>query len=440
MIITALLLPGLLLPTESLHSVEELAVLQKNNPLLYQLSSTFNPPAMAGSWTFIFLNIVLLTSTVLCSIERIRNRRFTDPQAREPKYSRHKRVLELAGTREDFAEKARLLLRRSRWRPTVAERTGRTIVAGRKGDFGFWGSIVFHLGFLVLLFGIIISARTRLNANILITEGQTVSLLNEGFTTVVKAPERVELPEFEIRLDKVISTYEASRFPTNYSSRLTFLYPRGERAATAGVNLAANYDDLTFLMENYGYAPKFIVHDDRGRELLNGFVNLKGREPNSMDEITAKDGLKIETRFFPDYYEPKPRQAGNRSLEAKNPVFLIKAVQGEKTIFNGPVALGASVRMQKYDLLFPEIRKWAYLKVTRDKGAPFIFFGLVVAVAGLVIRFAVHEKTVHVVVSDEPGKINVVIAGKSRYFPALFVDEIDRIANTLGPGGKKVSV
>lgn len=426
MIIAGMLFLGLLLPSLSYHDEAEMAAFQKKHPILFEIGATFDPPALTSSKTFVVLNILLFTSTVLCSIQRVRDRNFRGPQA-EKEYFRHNAVVPATLTREQAAKRAHVLLARKRWRPTKSETRGEVVFRGEKGAYGFWGSIVFHLGFLVLLLGVLISARTRFSGAILLTEGQALPVARESFTQIDRSPVNTSFPPGSVGLDRVVTDYGNSKQVTEYTNYLTFTALDGKQEARViRVNEAIRHAGLIYAMENYGYAPKFIIADNKNNILLDAFINLKGRTPGSKDEFAAPGtDIAVKTSFLPDI---KNRQ----SLIPREPAIHVTVTQNGKTLGDGVLTREKRLRLKNLTVEFKDMRHWSYFRVSRDKGAGILFWGLVLSTAGLIVRFVLHDRTVKIAIEAAVEGSTITVSGKSKYFPALFEQEIHNLAERMG--------
>src|SRR3990172_2021255 len=113
--ISVLLFLGILLPNLSYHEPEEMVTFSQKHPILYELGKVFNPPTLTTSWTFLTLTALLMLSTVICCIERIRNREYQDPYASQPKFFRQKIKVELEAKPQDVRQAAIAALRRRFW-------------------------------------------------------------------------------------------------------------------------------------------------------------------------------------------------------------------------------------------------------------------------------------------------------------------------------------
>src|SRR3990172_11988628 len=110
--ISVLLFLGILLPNLSYHEPKEMVTFSKNHPILYELGRVFNPPTLTTSWTFLTLTALLMLSTILCCIERIRNREYKAPYATQPKFFRQKIKIQLEEKPQDVFKSSIAALRR----------------------------------------------------------------------------------------------------------------------------------------------------------------------------------------------------------------------------------------------------------------------------------------------------------------------------------------
>lgn len=428
--IGTLLLLGILLPTLAYHEPSEMAVFAKKHPILFQLGKTFNPPDLASSYTFITLNFVLILSTLLCSIERLRNREFKDPYGKEVKFFKHKLTLVTKDEASTVRSKIETVLKIRFWRlEKKLKRKDTVFIQAKKGSVGFWGSITFHLGFIFILIGIVISALTRFSGTILIAEGQEIPFSQNNFTEVYKeAKVKFNFPPATINLVDFKPTIEKERFPTDYDAYVSFTNLETGRIQNSiiGVNKAKKFADYVFLLQNYGFAPGWQLVDKHGKVILDAYVNLKGREYGSRDSFKVLGtNLSIDTIWYPNY-------SNSSSIIPKEPVFNITVKNKSGVIYKGIIRQGRTVKFKGYQLTFRDVRYWAYLQVSRDKGLGLIFWAFVISSLGLTFRFIFHDRQLSVRI--KPTKNNeteLLISGRSRYFPVLFKEELVKIKRAL---------
>ncbi len=426
--VSFLLLMGILLPTLSYHEPSEMVSFSKEHPILFELGKVFNPPTLTTSWSFLFLTGLLMLSTVLCCFERIRNREYQDPYGKEPKFFRHKVEFSIASNAEDSMASSIATLRQYWWRLGKKRvRENGVFIEGRKGAFGFWGSIIFHLGFMIILVGVIMSSSTRFSGKFLVAEGQELPLLIENMTTVVREPAGgYELPGYPVYLESFKAEIVDERFPVEYRANLKVSEPSGiVTSKKILINEAIKINDIAILLENYGFAPHIMVKDPKGQTPLDAFINLRGRIAGSRDSFKVpKTKLSIDTIFFPN-------RKNKTSLVPQAPYYTITVKNKDKKVFQGDLHQGKSVKFDGYTMSFPETRYWAYFQVNRDLGIGVLFWGFMISFIGVVIRFVSHDRQVSIRLKSGASGTEVLVSGRSKYFPAIFKGELTKLAKSI---------
>lgn len=417
----AIILVSNLLPNISIMSKEEIDALRVSRPLFFALAGFLQIATVAKSPFFLVIPVSIFASVAACTLKRIKREgwRAIRVAPGDVKY------------RGGFAgspESAVLFLRKKGWTAgVVSQESGDAVIVGHKGMEGFWGSVLFHAGMNVAILGFGLSVITGFNASIMLTDGYGVKA-SEAF--LGKKPTE-EFPFPEMLMESFNAVY-LDGFPVDYSMELTLWDGEGrERKGEVKVNHPLKWKGYQFVPNRYGFSPEFIIKKD-GKEVLNAFVNLVVITPDQIDYFEAPDeGMKVACQFFPDFYM-EGKVPKTRSKEPKNPVFFVEIKQKEKVIGRGFLHLNKEVSFPGYSIELKDIRRWVLLDVSRDTGVPVITFGFIFIVAGLIIRFLRHERHIWLYLRDGA----VEAGGRSRYSPALFEDELKKLAEEMGQGGK----
>lgn len=432
--ISILLFLGIILPTLSYHEPSEMMVFEKNHPVLFELGKVFNPPTLTTSWTFLFLTGMLMLSTFLCCIERLRNREYRDPYTSLPKFFRHRLKLSLSAGPDEARERAAAVLRRRWWRLGPGRsHDDLMFLEGRKGAFGFWGSLVFHLGFLIILGGVIMSSLTRFSGTLLLAEGQETPLLSRNLMEVSRKPMLAyELPGVGVFLERFKADIRGNVFPVDYTADVVvFDAARRAVAKPIKVNQAVKHEEVSMLLRDYGFAPQLVLRDRRGKILGDAFFNLKKRRAGVRDSVRfPKTDVVVDTRFFPDYNLTS-------SVVPRSPAIAVEVKKKGSPVFKGLLRRGESVKFNGMTLGFPSLRYWAYFQVTRDLGLAVVFWGFVISFVGLVIRFFWHDRQLLIRIKPIEGGTELLISGRSKYFPTIFKEELKKVGALIetGPAG-----
>lgn len=170
-----------------------------------------------------------------------------------------------------------------------------------------------------------------------------------------------------------------------------------------------------------------------GKALSESFFNLRVLKKDPADTADIHDSIQLPGddnhfmfRFFPDFVR-EGNKIGTRSVFLKNPVFWVTMGNVNKLL-----PLGGSADLGNYTIEFKEYRYWSYYKVSNDPGAAWVYLGFFTALAGLILRFWDNEKVFWFQQQPQDnGLVRVSIGGYSKYFPAIFEDQVAELKNLL---------
>jgi len=288
------------------------------------------------------------------------------------------------------------------------------------------GSVVFHLSFLVMLVGAIVSSGTRFSGIAVLAEGQPFSgQKREYLNTITKKNTPEALPKVEFIMSKLSPNYNTQGRLVDLAATLSVPKKEGRREVVVRMNRPYREGATSVLLNAHGVTPLWVLRDNSGRELDGAFVNLmvlQGRE----DRFNIpKPPYTVIVRFFPDYAEGKDGPT-TRSLVLNNPIFQIEVIKDEpgvlieKPVFSGLIRPGEPARFDGYSLAFPEIRYWAQFLIVRDYGIPILFAGFVVAILGLLWRLVFSRREMVAWIVNRGGSSELHWVEKSDYYPHLF--------------------
>ena len=444
LVLAAALIIGGTLPDFALLSEKEITQLQQSRPALYWISSRFQTAQLTQSPLFLILPGAILLSIAMCTVNRLRRR--TQPLFGKAEASgsnvEETSTASIGESLEPVAERVQEVLRRRRWDFQETGKNGAIRYLARKGTRGFWGSVVFHMSMLVFLLGTIISFLGRFDAEMVLAEGQSLSLVEDQLLRVNrKGSLSPALSGKLVTLKKFEATFKEDKYPVDYAAHLGVSDNFGaDIEKTVRVNQPVRLDKWQIFLHRYGFAPRFELRDAQGRLFFDYFVNLIIPRPEQTDYFDIPShGLRVETRFFPDYHESE-QGASTRSGIPKNPMMRVRVLRDEEPLGEKDVRLGETAGLGDIQLTFAELRYWAWFGIVYDPGYALIVLGFILCIAGLAIRFTISEKWLQVNVERQDDKSLVSLTGRSRYFPALFEKEIGSIRRELEPEPEKAGV
>lgn len=429
---TAVIFLSNLLPKPYVMTDREIETMKRESPILYQMGERFNVGKVTKSPVFGGIAIFLFASITVCTARRVRiwaeerERKGAVPEtARLPIIS----TILLDGSVSPDAVEG--IMAGNRWRPTEVISDAGRILYARKGGEGFWGSAVFHAGMCVVLAGALVSAVTRYNGRLVLTQDFGIDPAAElrGLTS----DQRYVFPLRGMMLDSFNPIYEGV-FPVDYIAEISGLDLYGrEFRKSIRVNEPMSTAGYNFLLTRYGYAPRFAVKDSSGRVVSDDVVNLAVITPETRDSFNLlKGSVTARVSFFPDFYiDAAKGMPASRSRNPNNPVFLVTLERPGGTRDGGFLPIGKGLDFGGYTLEFKELRYWVQLDVSKDAGVPLVTIGFFVIISGLAVRMVLNEKAVWIIIKETADGTEVGVGGRARFFPALFEEEIKRLAGEI---------
>jgi cytochrome c biogenesis protein len=423
--ITLIILASNLLPKPYIMTESELARMKAERPFLYEMGLRFNVERATKSPYFIAAAIFLFASITVCTARRVRGRLEGEGAGIPP--------VSTMQIRHDLGEVPRALVHDMRglpggWRWEGGDIEGGRVYYARKGVGGFWGSAVFHAGMCVVLIGALVSALTRYNGRLFLTEDFDIDPARE--LKGLSENQRYVFPIRGMALRSFAPVYEGP-FPVDYSADIAGLDLYGrEFSRKVRVNEPMRSGGYQFTMSRYGFAPRFVLKDGSGKVVSDHVVNLAVITPDRVDSFRLLDGMvTARVRFFPDFYIDTERgRPATRSRDLKRPVFLVSLERFGKEKEGGFLPLGGGVSFDGYTLEFKELRWWVLFDVSKDSGVPVITAGFLLIAGGLILRLLLNEKAVWIILNEEA---RAGVGGRAGFFPALFEEELRRLAEEL---------
>jgi len=256
----------------------------------------------------------------------------------------------------------------------------------RRGRRAALGSYLFHGAFFLLAAGFLLSLATRQEVSLWAATGETFS--GEPGQVLSRTPPRWwnfrrPLPTF--RVDRVTpELWRDQLLFTRLEADLTF---PGGSTVTTRINRPLWLGWGTFLrLSGFGYAPRYELSDRVGRPLDSAFVKMNVFPPGQRDHFQIPD---LPHRFYVEVLPDFAVEQGEpitRSLELVRPAVWLRVVRGPLELGEALVRQGDVFGFEGLRLRFPEIRYWGQFAVVRDPGAPVIFLGYLLGLAGLGLK------------------------------------------------------
>lgn len=370
------------------------------------------------------LYALLLVNLVLCMAHRLpatlRRCRPLRPPAGLGDLARYRDRTTVEGGRGPFALAGLMrALRRRGYRVRLGA-DGRSFAALR-GRFAPLGDLAFHLAFILILAGVLVSAATRFSGDVVITEGQTFWGERGDYLTFHPREDFARrAPRLSFAVEKIgAAFYRDELFFTDLYAHVR--YAAGPQAGRATVRLSHPLwlDGARINLVGYGFAPLYVLRGPDGRELDSAVVNLNVFPPGTEDSFRLPAlPHRVHVTFFPD-----PVMAdgvrGSRSNNLRDPVLQLRVYRHKVRVYEGVVPLGSSASFDGLRLEFPGVRLSGQARVVRDPGASWVFAAFLVGIGGLALRVLWHRREVVGLVAGQGGGTTLHVGAEADLFRHL---------------------
>jgi len=257
------------------------------------------------------------------------------------------------------------------------------------------GFFSLHLSLILLFAGGFLTSTTRMNARIVLTEGQSFEDRHDNYLQLVEGPLRPERHTGTvIRLKKAQIKHEKKRYTVDVTSTLEFLSKRNNALeAVVKVNYPLTYGGLAFTQDKTGFSPRLVIRDIKNKRLLfNSFIALQTYDTPAGK--VYRDFLPLPflkqtytVTLFPSFSidNGKVKKTGE---DPENPLLrieMIDPIRQKSAQVNLP--LGGRIIMEEYIFFFTELRRWSAFMVVQDPGYLPVCVALWLGLGALILRY-----------------------------------------------------
>ncbi|MFD2371817.1 cytochrome c biogenesis protein ResB [Brevibacillus sp. GCM10020057] len=384
-----------------------------------------------SSWWFVTLLVMLGTSLVICSLDRVIP---LYKALSKPRLNQHKSFLKgqkifsegqlpAGASQEELLEAAAQTLQKKGYRIFTTDRA----LLAEKGRFSRWGPYVNHIGLIIFLIGVLMRniPGFYMDEYVWVREGQTVAIpetpyyvknveyhteywsesempqkldlqggvIPKNFQTdaVLYVNKNAGLPGAEPDLAEVKSGPIVVNHPMEHES--LYLYQSGVQEMQLG---ALNFD----------------VIDQKNGGKLVGQLKVDLYDPPKEQKIG--NGVVVRTLdYFPDFMMGSDGKPATKTNLPKNPMVALEIVGENGKVAEKSVYLQGTVITQKsnpqYGLVIrkPDLIDITGLNVRVDKAVPLIYFGSIIFMIGVVMGFFWQHRRIWVQFQED----HVMLAG-----------------------------
>jgi len=305
-----------------------------------------------------------------------------------------------------------------------------------RGRAGRWGPEITHVGFLVIIAGMVVGSLTGFRGSMDLAEGET------GDTVTLRSGRTVTLP-FSVRCDEFEATFfEDSARPKEYTSWLAVIEDGVERVAESiEVNHPLKYGGYWFYQSTYGrVAPEpgdewidLSIHPEDVRVTLG--LGERRAIPGTEDEIEL-------VRFEPDFVMEEGGEVTSRSDEVRNVAVQVRLFHAGEPVYEQwvfaqfPEFHPRDRVRHRLEVAGYGFREFTGLQVAFDPGVPVVWSGCGLLVVGIFLSFMVRHRRLAIRVEADRDGSRMMLAAGARGGLGRFGESIDELLRGLGgPSG-----
>ena len=385
------------------------------------------------SWWFISLLFLFAVNILVCTLTRLTPK---IKKALQPKFETEKKRLLSLKTKASFKKNRNIektisdihqTLSSKRYRVRTDRTENTASLLARKRMLGLFGSDIVHLGLIIIIIGGIISGLGGFQANLKISEGETIP---------------VPRADFELRLDKFVTEYYPNGSVRDWKSTLTVLENGTDvLSKIIEVNYPLSFKGFVFYQSGYGWDwknPTLEIWATRNNDpaFIKKLVMGVGEKAQ-----LGKEGIEISVlNFIPDFIIGENNEIATRSLDPNNPAAYIEGLKGEEKIFSSWIFLkypdfGRMHSNIETDLAFAfkdlKAAQYSVIQMAKDPGVNFIWVGCGLLMAGLLVAFFWPPREIRIVLEEIQNKTDVVAGGIASKNREDFQSEFDKITESI---------
>lgn len=364
-----------------------------------------------SSWWFVSLLVMIGTSLVICSLDRVipLYKALSKPRVNPHlSFLRGQKIfgetaLEPEAGEEQTIQQAQEALRKKGYR-VYQEGTS---ILGEKSRFSRWGPYINHIGLILFLLGVLLRnvPSFYMDEFVWVREGQTVSIPNTPYyvKNVAYKTEYYAENEFPEQLDlkgqvvpKNFQTDAVIYINENYTLPGAPPSLKEVQKGSIVVNHPMSIGDILLYQsgkqESQLGALNFGVVDIKAGNRSLGSVKLDLYSPAIEQKVGEGITVKV-LDYYPDFYMDENKNPATKTNSPNNPMFALEIRSDKEGTSEKLVYLSGGFITQKSDPRFgltlqkPDIMDITGLMVRKDKMLPLIYFGCFITMVGLVMGF-----------------------------------------------------
>lgn len=256
------------------------------------------------------------------------------------------------------------------------------------------GSMLFHLGLLIVLTGALYDHSTRMKGALFITQGQEIEEKHGSYVSVEEAPFFLENHSNIKMALKDVSFEYIKGVMVEMKAGLGITDGAFSKDYTLRVNEPLKHGDIMVIMQKFGFAPLVTLTGKDGKTLVNTYLSLAPAGDGAVEDEFELPGtdLILAIKLYPDP-EVKDGKIRSRTMELRAPQIRIQMDKRIKpggrikqALYRGFMKPGETRQFKGYRLSAGDIRYWIQFDVEKEPGKKIVYAGYWIGLAGITLR------------------------------------------------------
>lgn len=388
------------------------------------------------TWWFAVLGVIFFTNLTACTVQQLLQSVRIWRRRMQPIQSEPLAEFAAAGDYDIIRDEAIRAFDRAGYR--IIKDTGHDLLM-EKHRWGIWGSVIFHIGLIVVVFGSLLSGAVKTTGYMMIAEGETRREAHDNYDVIYQGPffKTDDHYGFEITMKKQHKYYDELGRLDYIKSDIVISengLPVLEKTVSRGEPLL--YKDIRFFEYDDGFAPLITLKKADGNVAWQTFLLLNTHRYttrrtyyyNNLQVPGTPYTLTME--FYPEM-AMKGNTAYNKSSQLKNPGAKIVIREKGRVIAEKVIKKDEPLVFNGYRLSFGEIRSWTGLEVVRDPGAGILFGGFWFNLAGLMVLYFLRYQKVQINLTPDGGVTPVRVYYHTLRHRKFLSDDITPVTEEL---------
>lgn len=417
-LILAFLLLGVLLPQQTINSVDYFSELAASQPFLYSLIDFLSLQTFFKSPIFIGLILLLLLSLILTVIKQLKHQIIVKNCTTEPSKFDHSVLITQKNNSPTFHSFIVDLANRSGYSkiapPLNSSVPGSTTYLLCKHQIGKFASPILHCGLGLLILASFYGYLMHSRGFVQVMEGETIVGENPGWLEKDIGIFAKEIkPNFSFTLNKLDIEYWQDLKKRRLTSDLSLLLPgQGIESLKLSNGDPKSYQGITFFQTNhFGYVASLIIKQPGLPGIPTHF--LFPTHQFLKTPVQAKEEFPLTDYTFELSLVPDNSQL---SFLLNNPELSLTIFRDNDIVFMGNMRAGEKVHFDGNDLYCSEITYWSGITMLDGYAMPLIYSSFALIFTGVFLLYFVIPRSLVIqieTIDENQHKVSYSFQGNS---------------------------